>query len=438
MTEHTLAIETEIQEHRWATLRWRGIKRNYKAVDVCKLRGTLAIEYTIAYAMATKLWRLIKEKEPVRALGAADGHQAIQMAQAGLKAIYGSGWQVAAGNNTARKIYPDRSLYPSNSVPELVQEINNALQRAEEIQHAEGSDAVDWRLPIVADAEAGFGSEVNAYALMIMMIEAGAAGVHFEDQLGSEKKCGHLGGKVLVPTGQFIEILNAARQAADVLNVPTVLIARTDAESATLLTSDIDERDKPFLTGERIQVKGYYRIKPGIEPCIARGLAYAPYADMLWMETKTPDLELAKKFADGIHKEFPDKLLAYNCSPSFNWKKHLSDEQIAKFQKELNEMGYKFQFVTLAGFHSLNHAMFKLAKGYAQNDMSAYVKLQEEEFESIKDGYQAVKHQRFVGTGYFDQISENISGKTATLAMKESTEADQFQKTIDPPPVDKK
>lgn len=428
MTEHTLKIEAKIEQNRWSIRRWKGVKRNYKPEDVVKLRGTLAVTYTIAYAMATKLWRLINEKEPVRALGVLTGHQAVQMAQAGLKAIYCSGWQVAGDANAALETYPDQSLYPSNSVPLLVSRINKALQRADEIQYAEGSDAVDWWTPIVADAEAGFGGNLNAYELMKMMIAAGAGGVHFEDQLGSEKKCGHLGGKVLVPTSQFIRTLTAARLAADVLNVPTVLIARTDAESATLLTSDIDERDKPFLIGERTS-EGYYHVKGGIEPCIARGLAYAPYADMLWMETKTPDLELAKKFADGIHKEFPNTLLAYNCSPSFNWKKHLSDEQIAKFQNELGEMGYKFQFVTLAGFHALNHSMFNLAKGYSSDGMTSYVALQEAEFRARDQGYRAVAHQQFVGTGYFDRVSEVISGgQASTLAMKESTEAEQFKK----------
>lgn len=431
MSENRNKIEAEIEKNRWSVRRFKGITRNYKPEDVCRLRGTLRVEHTIAYAMANKLWQLINEKnEYVKALGAVTGHQAVQMVKGGLKAIYCSGWQTAGDANAIGETYPDQSLYPSNSVPMLVSRINKALQRADEIQHAEGKEEIDWWAPTVADAEAGFGGNLNAFELMKMMIVAGAGGVHFEDQLGSEKKCGHLGGKVLVPTGHFIRTLTAARLAADVLNVPTVLIARTDAEAATLLTSDVDERDKPFLTGERT-AEGYYVVKPGIEPCIARGLAYAPYADMLWMETKTPDLVLAKQFADGIHKEFPDKLLAYNCSPSFNWKKNLKDEEIAVFQNELGKLGYKFQFVTLAGFHALNHSMYELARGYAKDGMSAYVSLQEAEFESRKNGYEAVEHQRFVGTGYFDQVAQTIASETSTLALKGSTEDVQF-KTDEP------
>lgn len=448
MTEHTLAIETEIEQNRWAIRRWKGVKRNYKLEDVVKLRGTLPVEYTIAYAMANKLWQLLNEKEPVRALGALTGHQAVQMVKAGLKAIYCSGWQVAADMNSAMETYPDQSLYPSNSVPILAARINKALKRANEIQHARGSEEVDWWAPIVSDAEAGFGGHLNTFELMKMMIAAGAAGVHFEDQLSSEKKCGHLGGKVVIPTSEFITRLNAARLAADVLNVPTVLIARTDAFSGKFLSKNIDERDKPFLTGN-VTSEGFYEVKSGIEAAIARGLAYAPYADMLWWETSTPDLALAKQFAEAIHKEFPGKLLAYNCSPSFAWSKHLSPEQIAKFQNELGELGYKFQFVTLAGFHVLNYYMFKLAKGYVKDGMASYVAMQNEEFAARADGYDAVAHQQFVGTDYFDKINEIITGGAAsTLAMKESTEAEQFQKNetsaceipvkMDPPSPDKK
>ncbi len=438
MTEHTHKIEAEIEQNRWNTLRWRNIKRNYKAEDVVRLRGTLPVEHTIAYAMASKLWRLINEKDHVKALGAVTGNQAVQMVQAGLKAIYCSGWQVAGDANAALETYPDQSLYPSNSVPLLVSRINKALQRADEIQHALDSEKTDWWAPIVADAEAGFGGHLNSFELMKMMIAAGAGGVHFEDQLSSEKKCGHLGGKVVIPASEFITRLNAARLASDILNVPTVLIARTDAFSGKFLSKDIDERDCAFMTGNRTP-EGFYEVKAGIEATIARGLAYAPYADMLWWETSTPDMALAKQFAEAIRKEFPNKLLAYNCSPSFAWSKHLSPEQIAKFQNELGEMGYKFQFVTLAGFHALNHSMFNLAKGYVKDGMTSYVALQEAEFAARDLGYQAVAHQQFVGTAYFDKINEVITGGSAsTLAMKESTEAEQFHSKTEPSPVEQK
>ena len=421
-------IDADIEKLRWQNRRFKGITRNYKPEDVCRLRGSMPIEYTLADRMATKLWRLINSEKYVKALGALTGHQAVQMAQAGLKAIYCSGWQVAGDANAALETYPDQSLYPSNSVPLLVERINKALRRADEIQYAEGKDEVDWYAPIVADAEAGFGGHLNSFELMKMMIVAGAGGVHFEDQLSSEKKCGHLGGKVIIPASEFITRLNAARLASDILNVPTVIVARTDAFSGKFLSKNIDERDRAFLTGNRTP-EGFYEVKAGIEAAIARGLAYAPYADMLWWETSTPDMVLAKKFAETIRKAYPDKLLAYNCSPSFAWSKHLSTEQIAKFQKELGEMGYKFQFVTLAGFHALNHSMFHLAKGYAKDGMTAYVNMQNEEFAARDLGYEAVAHQQFVGTGYFDQVNEVITGGTAsTLAMKDSTEKDQFKK----------
>jgi isocitrate lyase len=406
--------------------RWEGIQRPYGPEQVQKLRGTVKIEYTLAQLGARKLWEQLHEDEPTRALGALSGGQAVQMAKAGLKAIYCSGWQVAADANLSGQTYPDQSLYPANSVPALVKRLNGALLRADQIEHGEGGAKRDWLLPIVADAEAGFGGPLNAFELMKGMIESGAAGVHFEDQLSSEKKCGHLGGKVLIPTGQFIRTLNAARLASDVLEVPTVLIARTDADAARLITSDIDERDQPFLTGERT-AEGFYRITGGIDMAIARGKAYAPFADLIWCETSTPDLKEAKKFAEGIHAEFPGKLLAYNCSPSFNWKKKLSDAEIATFQRELGAMGYKFQFITLAGFHSLNHGMFELANAYRTEAMTAYARLQEAEFAAEADGYTATKHQREVGTGYFDQVAEVLSaGHSSTLALKESTEAAQF------------
>jgi len=411
----------------WETDRWSGIERDYTAEDVVRLRGSVRIEHSLARLGAEKLWRLLAEEDYVNALGALSGGQAVQMAKAGLKAIYLSGWQVAADGNLAADVYPDQSLYPANSVPAMVKRLNNALVRADQIDSVEGRHERDWLVPIVADAEAGFGGALNAYELMKAMIEAGAAGVHFEDQLASEKKCGHLGGKVLVPTSQFIRTLQAARLAADVANVPTVLVARTDAEGATLITSDVDERDKEFVTGERT-LEGFYRVRKGIEAGIARGLAYAPYADVVWMETQTPDLDDAARFADAIHDKFPGKLLAYNCSPSFNWRKHLDDATIAKFQDELGAMGYKFQFITLAGFHSLNASMFELARGYADRRMSAYVELQEQEFALEELGYTATRHQREVGAGYFDEIVNIVSGGQAeTLALRGSTEEAQFE-----------
>jgi len=406
--------------------RWDGIERPYIKEEVLSLRGSKKIEYTLAKDGAEKLWNLLHEDEAVRCLGALTGNQAVQQVKAGLKAIYLSGWQVAADANLAGDMYPDQSLYPANSVPSVVKKINKAFQRADQLESVEGGVLHDYYAPIVADAEAGFGGPLNAYELMKGMIEAGASGVHFEDQLASEKKCGHMGGKVLVPTKQFIKTLVSARLAADVCDVPTVLIARTDANSAKLITSDIDERDHEFMTGERTP-EGFYKITGGIEMGIARGLAYAPYADLLWLETSTPSLEEAKMFADAIHDKFPGKLLAYNCSPSFNWEKHLDKDTIAKFQKELEDMGYKFQFVTLAGFHALNHSMFTLAKDYNKNGMAAYSELQQKEFDELDSGFTAVKHQREVGTGYFDKISQIVSdGDSSTLALKGSTEEDQF------------
>jgi isocitrate/methylisocitrate lyase len=409
--------------------RWTGITRNYSYEDVLRLRGSFQIEYTLARLGAERLWNLMHSDAYVPALGAVTGNQAIEMVQAGLKAIYGSGWQVAADNNTAGDVYPDQSLYPSNSAPELIKRINRALLRADQIDSVEGKNGTYWLAPIVADAEAGFGGSLNAYELMKSMIEAGAAGVHFEDQLSSAKKCGHLGGKVVVPTREFIEKLTAARLAADVCGVSTVLIARTDANSAGLLLSDADPRDREFIYGERT-AEGYYHFRGGIDAAIARGLAYAPYVDMLWCETSAPDLAEAKKFADGIHAKFPGKLLAYNCSPSFNWKKKLDDAAIASFQQELGKMGYKFQFVTLAGFHSLNMSMFQLARGFAQSGMTGYSKLQQEEFAAQEFGYRAVTHQRFVGTGFFDEIAQIVSsGQSSTTALEGSTEAEQFHGT---------
>ena len=406
--------------------RWNGIKKSYNKQDVLDLRGSKKIEYTLAKDGAEKLWDLLNKKDAVRALGALTGNQAVQQVKAGLKAIYLSGWQVAADANLAGDMYPDQSLYPANSVPQVVKKINKAFQRADQIESVEGNNQIDYYAPIVADAEAGFGGPLNAYELMKGMIEAGAAGVHFEDQLASEKKCGHMGGKVLVPTSQFIRTLTAARLAADVCDTPTVLIARTDANSAKLITSDVDERDHKFMTGERTP-EGFYKITGGLEMGIARGLAYAPYADLLWLETSTPCLEEAKKFADAIHSKFPDKLLAYNCSPSFNWEKHLDKYTIAMFQNSLEKMGYKFQFVTLAGFHSLNYSMFSLARDYKDLGMTAYSELQQKEFDQVHNGFTAVKHQREVGTGYFDRVSEVISGgESSTLALINSTEEDQF------------
>ncbi|MDK8347664.1 isocitrate lyase [Brevibacterium sp. UMB1308A] len=411
----------------WATNpRWSGVARDYTADDVVKLRGSLIEEHTLARHGAERLWNLVHSEDFVNALGALTGNQAVQQVKAGLKAIYLSGWQVAADANLASQTYPDQSIYPANSVPAVVRRINNALMRADQIETSEGNKSVeDWLAPIVADAEAGFGGALNVYELMRGMINAGAAGVHFEDQLGSEKKCGHLGGKVLVPTAQHIRTLNVARLAADVENVPTLIIARTDAEAATLITSDVDERDQKYLTGERT-AEGYFKVNNGLQPCIDRGLAFAPYSDLLWMETSTPDLDVARQFAEAIKAEYPDQMLAYNCSPSFNWKKHLDDDTIAKFQRELGAMGYKFQFITLAGFHALNYSMFDLAHGYAREQMKAYVELQEREFGSEERGYTATKHQREVGTGYFDLVSTAINPQSSTTALKDSTEAAQF------------
>jgi isocitrate lyase len=407
--------------------RWSGIERPYGEADVERLRGSFRIEHTIARLGAERLWGLLHEEPYVAALGALTGAQAVQMVKAGLKAIYLSGWQVAADANLSGHTYPDQSLYPANSAPALVGRINSALLRADQIDAAEGKNGTYWLAPIVADAEAGFGGPLNAFELMKGFIEAGAAAVHFEDQLSSEKKCGHLGGKVLVPTSQFIRTLVSARLAADVLDVPTILVARTDALSATLLTSDVDERDREFLTGERTP-EGFFRVKPGIEAPIARALAYAPYADLLWCETSTPDLDEAAAFAEAVHARYPGKLLAYNCSPSFNWKKHLDDRTIAAFQRELADMGYRFQFVTLAGFHAVCASMFELAQGYGAEGMSAYVRLQEQEFALEEFGYSATRHQREVGAGYFDAVLEAITGGTSsTLALKGSTEEAQFE-----------
>jgi isocitrate lyase len=407
--------------------RWEGITRPYSSKDVERLRGSVLIEHTLARLGARRLWALLTGEDYVPALGAVTGNQAVQMVRAGLKAIYCSGWQVAADANLSGQTYPDQSLYPANSVPQLVRRINQALQRADQIDHAEGNGGPHWFAPIVADAEAGFGGPLNAYELMKQMIEAGAAGVHFEDQLASEKKCGHLGGKVLVPTSHFIRTLVAARLASDVLGVPTVLVARTDAHSARLLTSDVDPVDRPFLTGQRT-VEGFFQITGGLSCAISRGLSYAPYADLIWCETSTPDLDEARQFAEAIRDRYPTKMLAYNCSPSFNWKKQLDDATIARFQRELGAMGYKFQFVTLAGFHSLNHGMYELARAYAQGGMSGYAALQEQEFVAAQEhGYTAVRHQHEVGTGYFDEISQIISsGSSSTIALEDSTEAHQF------------
>ena len=411
----------------WATSpRWAGVERTYTAEDVVRLRGSVQEEMTLARRGSERLWEMLETQRFVRALGALTGGQAVQMVKAGLQAIYLSGWQVAADGNLAADVYPDQSLYPAKSVPAMVRRLNNALTRADQISWSEGDESTDWYVPIVADAEAGFGVSLNVFELMKGMIEAGASGVHFEDQLASEKKCGHLGGKVLVPTSQFVRTLSAARLAADVMDVPTVIVARTDALAATLLTSDVDDRDKEFCTGERTP-EGYHVVTGGIDSAIARGLAYAPYADLIWCETGTPDMDEARRFAEAIHAQFPGKLLAYNCSPSFNWKRALSDEDIAKFQHELGEMGYKFQFITLAGFHALNASMFELAEGYAQSGMTAYVELQEREFAMEGDGYTATRHQREVGAGYFDLISTIASaGTSSTLALKGSTEEEQF------------
>jgi isocitrate/methylisocitrate lyase len=417
----TLADEWE------ADPRWKHVVRDYSAEDVVRLRGSVAVEHTLARRGAELLWRLLNDEPYVNALGAVTGGQAVQMVRAGLRAIYLSGWQVAADGNLAGSVYPDQSLYPSNSVPAMVRRLNSALLRADRIEWAEGSGHREWLVPIVADAEAGFGGPLNAFELMTQMVEAGAAGVHYEDQLASEKKCGHLGGKVLVPTSQFLRTLGAARLAADVAGVPTILIARTDADAATLLTSDVDDRDAPFVTGERTP-EGFFRVEAGIEAAIARGLAYAPHADVVWMETSTPDVGEAREFAHAIHERFPGKLLAYNCSPSFNWRQHLDDETIGRFQRELGELGYRFQFITLAGFHALNASMFELASGYARHGMSAYVQLQEREFELEELGYTATRHQREVGAGWFDEIAQAVSGgASSTLALRGSTEEAQFR-----------
>ncbi len=406
--------------------RWKGIKRNYSAEDVVNLRGSVQIEHTLAKRGSEKLWHLLNNEPFVNALGALTGNQAMQQVKAGLKAIYLSGWQVAGDANLAGEMYPDQSLYPANSVPMVVKRINNTFQRADQIQWSEGKNDIDFFAPIVADAEAGFGGVLYAFELMKAMIEAGASGVHFEDQLASVKKCGHMGGKVLVPTREAVEKLNAARLAADVSGTPTILVARTDAEAADLLTSDVDDLDKPFCTGERT-VEGFFKTRPGADQAIARGLAYAPYADLVWCETGKPDLAFAKKFAEAIHAKFPGKMLSYNCSPSFNWKKNLDDATIAKFQKELGAMGYKFQFITLAGFHALNYSMFNLAYGYARNQMTAFVELQESEFAAAEKGFTAVKHQREVGTGYFDAVTQAIQqGQSSTTALHGSTEDEQF------------
>ena len=413
-------------EDRWSgDSRWSGIERTYTGEDVVRLRGSVVEEHTLAKLGAERLWQLIQADQPVRALGALTGGQAVQMVRAGLEAIYLSGWQVAADANLAGATYPDQSLYPVSSAPALVRRLNNALLRADQIDWAEGRNGTHWLAPILADAEAGFGGPLNAYELMRTMIEAGAAGVHYEDQLASEKKCGHLGGKVLVPTQQFVRTLNAARLAADVCGVPTVLVARTDALSAALLTSDVDSYDRDFVTGERT-AEGFYRVRDGIDAAISRGLAYAPYADLVWFETSTPDLGEAREFAEAIHERFPGKPLAYNCSPSFNWRKHLDDDQIASFQDTLGEWGYRFLFITLAGFHSLNAAMFELAHGYAGEQMPAYVRLQQREFELEELGYTATRHQHEVGAGYFDLVTRAVAPDSETLALRGSTEEAQF------------
>ncbi|GAA0497511.1 isocitrate lyase [Salinibacillus aidingensis] len=406
--------------------RWKGVERPYSAEEVINLRGSIDIEHTLAKKGAEKLWNYLNTEDYINALGALTGNQAVQQVKAGLKAIYLSGWQVAADANLSGHMYPDQSLYPANSVPHVVKRINQALQRADQVHYIENDHSIDWFQPIVADAEAGFGGQLNVFELMKGMIESGASGVHFEDQLSSEKKCGHLGGKVLLPTQTAVRNLISARLAADVMGTPTIVIARTDANAADMVTSDVDPYDHEFITGERTS-EGFYRTKAGIDQAIARGLAYAPYADLIWCETSEPNLEEAQKFADAIHEKYPNKLLAYNCSPSFNWKKKLDEETIASFQKELAKMGYKFQFVTLAGFHALNHSMFELAKGYKERGMEAYSELQQAEFASEKDGYTATRHQREVGTGYFDQVSTIVSGgESSTTALKGSTEEEQF------------
>jgi isocitrate lyase len=428
----TISQQAANLRQQWETdPRWADVARTYTAEDVIRLRGSITEEHTLARRGAERLWELLHTEDAVRALGAITGNQAVQMVKAGLQAIYLSGWQVAADGNLAGHTYPDQSLYPVNSVPQMVRRINNALLRADQITWSERSaDSTaprqNWLAPIVADAEAGFGGVLNVFELMKAMIEAGAAGVHFEDQLSSEKKCGHLGGKVLIPTGQHIKTLTAARLAADVCGVPTLVVARTDAHAATLLTSDVDERDRQFITGDRT-AEGFYRVANGMAPCVARGLAYAPYSDLLWMETSTPDLAEAREFAEAIKAEYPDQMLAYNCSPSFNWRAHLDEATIARFQKELAAMGYRFQFITLAGFHALNYSMFDLAHGYAREDMTAYVRLQEAEFAAEPLGYTATKHQREAGTGYFDLVTQAVAPNAETLALVGSTESAQFR-----------
>jgi len=430
----TTAIETMSEvvppanRNRWtrSEARWKDVIRPYTKEEVERLRGTVKIEYTLAHLGAERLWKLLQEEDYVPALGALTGNQAVQQVHAGLKAIYLSGWQVAADANLAGQMYPDQSLYPANSVPAVIKRINNALLRADQVRHLEGRHQTHWLVPIVADAEAGFGGPLNVFELVKSMIEAGAAGVHLEDQLASEKKCGHMGGKVLIPTQQAIRHLIAGRLAADICDVPTILLARTDANGANLLTSDVDERDKPFITGERTG-EGFYRVRAGIDQAIARAVSYAPYADLLWCETSEPNLSEARRFAEGVHQDHPGKLLAYNCSPSFNWKKKLDDTTIARFQRELGAMGYKFQFITLAGFHALNYSMFHLARGYRERGMSAYAELQEAEFAAEADGYTATRHQREVGTAYFDEVSQVISeGESSTTALHGSTETEQF------------
>lgn len=421
-------FESKQLEKRWATeKRWQGVVRPYSGADVVRLRGSIRLHHTIAFLGAKKLWHSLQTGSYVHALGAMTGNQAVQQIRAGLKAVYVSGWQVAADANDALQMYPDQSIYPVNSVPQLLRRINNALMRADQIQHAKGGGKVKWLMPLVADAEAGFGGPINTFELMKAMIEAGAAGVHFEDQLASAKKCGHMGGKVLVPTHEFITKLVAARLASDVLGIPTVIIARTDADSASLLTSDSDDRDRAFIESRNRTPEGFFPIKSGLNTAVARALAYAPYCDLIWMETSKPDLAQAKAFAEAVHKKFPGKMLAYNCSPSFNWKLKLGDADIAKFQRELGAMGYKFQFVTLAGFHALNHSMFELADAYRSEGMAAYSRLQQAEFKSEARGYDATRHQEFVGTGYFDEVNQVVSGgKSSTLALVGSTEEEQF------------
>ena len=426
----SLPTAEELQRNWRDSPRWRGVVRGYKAEDVVRLRGTIAVEHSLARLTAEKLWRYLNEKPFVNALGALTGNQAMQQVKAGLDAVYLSGWQVAGDANLSGQMYPDQSLYPADSVPAVVRRINNTLRRADEIHHAEGDDSIDWLKPIVADAEAGFGGVLNAFELMKQMIEAGAAGVHFEDQLSSAKKCGHMGGKVLVPTQEAINKLVSARLAADVCNVPTLLVARTDAEASNLLTSDVDERDRSFVDGSKGRTpEGFFHVRSGLDQAIARGIAYAPYADLVWCETGKPDLEEARRFAEALHARHPGKLLAYNCSPSFNWKRKLDDDTIAKFQRELAAMGYRFQFITLAGFHALNFSMFQLARDYKTQQMTAYVSLQQAEFAAERDGYTATKHQREVGAGYFDAVTQAVSGGTSALtALTGSTEVQQFQR----------